>query len=586
MHCASCEVLIERKFKEVPGVQRVNVKQHRGEAVLYCTAKPDLGVLNQSVAKDGYSVVAWLDEQSSSPTASGSAKNTRRDYFEIGGIVLVLLGVYLVLRQFDLLPKSLAITESMSYGVVFLIGLVAAMSTCIAVTGGLLLAAAATYNQRNPHLSGMQRLKPHLYFNIGRVVSYTVLGGLVGALGSVFTLSPFANGVLTILASLVMVLLGFQLLRLFPRFGRLQPRMPKFLAHRIHDLTTSQSKWASFLLGAGTFFLPCGFTQALQLYVLSQGNTVTGALTMLVFALGTLPALMSLSVLSSFARGNFQRYFLKAAGVLVLVVGVFSLRNGFSLTGVSASLSTVFDGARSGQAQVSQERVPIVDGKQVAEMKIVDLSYEPSTFTVVKGLPVEWRINSSKATGCATIVSMPAVGLTEYIPTLGVKTLSFTPDKVGAMPFSCAMGMTTPGAQFNVIENPDTEKVEGSASAKPLGPELPPAQTPLPANQVAPKPAKPAAAKEPEVQKITMEVSATNGFWPPVLKVKAGIPVEFTADVQVDPGGCMSTMLIPDFDIAQFLKIGKNVVTFTPTQKGTISVICPMGVPMTSIEVS
>ena len=82
----------------------------------------------------------------------------------------------------------------MSYGLVFLIGLVASVSSCLAVTGGLLVALAAKYNEANPYLTDRQRLIPPIYFNLGRIVSYTLLGGTIGALGAVLTLSPAVSG--------------------------------------------------------------------------------------------------------------------------------------------------------------------------------------------------------------------------------------------------------------------------------------------------------------------------------------------------------------------------------------------------------
>ena len=96
-----------------------------------------------------------------------------------------------------------------------------------------------------------------------------------------------------------------------PALTRFLPTMPKSFGHRIHDLAERDAKGGAFVLGAATFFLPCGFTQALQLYVLAKGSFTTGALTMLAFALGTLPALLSLSAVSSFATGGFQRHFLQ-----------------------------------------------------------------------------------------------------------------------------------------------------------------------------------------------------------------------------------------------------------------------------------
>jgi len=234
----------------------------------------------------------------------------------------------------------------MSYGLVFAIGLVASVSSCIAVTGGLLVAVAAKYNAANTHLSNVQRLKPHVYFNVGRIVSYTLLGGAVGALGSALTLTPMVNGILTLLASAVMIVLGLQMLKVFPSLGWLLPRLPKAFAHRIHDFTARETKDAAFLLGASTFFLPCGFTQALQLYVLAKGSFVTGALTMLAFSLGTLPALLSLSALSSFAKGAFQRRFLKLAGAAVIILGFLNIQYGLVIAELQDGDAAAFaDGA-------------------------------------------------------------------------------------------------------------------------------------------------------------------------------------------------------------------------------------------------
>src|SRR5678816_2035678 len=93
------------------------------------------------------------------------AKNTPRDYVEIGAAILIIVAILLLLGRLDLLPNQFGVSETMSYGLVFVIGLVASVSSCIAVTGGLLVAVAAKYNAANAHLTGLERLQPHLYFN-------------------------------------------------------------------------------------------------------------------------------------------------------------------------------------------------------------------------------------------------------------------------------------------------------------------------------------------------------------------------------------------------------------------------------------
>src|SRR5437879_2433510 len=126
------------------------------------------------------------------------AQNSSRDYVEIGAAFLIIVAILFGLGQLDLLPNQFGVSETMSYGLIFAIGLVASVSSCIAVTGGLLVAVAAKYNEATADLTAMRRLKPHIYFNVGRVLSYTLLGGAIGALGSALTLSPEVSGVLTI----------------------------------------------------------------------------------------------------------------------------------------------------------------------------------------------------------------------------------------------------------------------------------------------------------------------------------------------------------------------------------------------------
>lgn len=567
-HCASCEVLIERKFKKIEGVEKVNVNHATGKAEIHYSNKPDIAELEQAIKDDGYTVSWWHERNK---VSESGVSNTQKDYLQIGAIFLIIVAVYVLLKHLDLVPK-LGVTENMSYGFVFLIGLVAAMSTCLAVTGGLLMAVAAKHNQQHPGLNSVQRFKPHLYFNIGRLVSYTVLGAAIGSLGSVLTLSPQVNGIVTVIASLVMVGLGFQLLKLFPGLRRFQPKMPKAFAHKVHELSDQHQKSAPFLLGAGTFFLPCGFTQALQLYVLSQGDPMTGALTMLFFSLGTLPALLSLSAISSFAKGAAQGYFLKFAGVMVIMLGLFNVNNGLTLAGSSVTLSSLWQRPSKNVVQaVSDPNIKLVNGKQIVQMKVVGLTYSPHQFTILQGVPVEWQIDGTQAEGCAQVVTVPKLGITEYLPPGGVKTIQFTPQEVGTIPFHCSMAMTTRGSAFTVV--PNTQGIQGqpSSGAAPVdtgssdcNPDI---QNCVPA------------------QKLSMTVTREQGFYPREFTVKKGTPVELIVDAKVPLGGCMSVLMIPQYDVTQQMKLGENKLAFTPTKTGVVPVACSMGSKMAQITV-
>jgi sulfite exporter TauE/SafE len=128
-------------------------------------------------------------------------------------------------------------------------------------------------------------------FHIGRLLSFFFLGGLIGVIGATFEPGIWGTFVIGIVIGLVMLILGINLLDIFPWAKRLQPTMPKFISKNLLGIKKFNHTFTPFLLGVITFFLPCGFTQSMQIYTLSTHSFWTGALTMSAFALGTLPVL-------------------------------------------------------------------------------------------------------------------------------------------------------------------------------------------------------------------------------------------------------------------------------------------------------
>jgi len=435
MHCGNCVVAVERRLKELPAVESVSVSYPPGKAVVTHNGNLDLTMLRDALRDDGYAA----------SLGSAATRNKLRDYAEIGAVLVILAAIVLVLQRFQLLPRGLSVSDQMSYGLVLIIGLVASVSSCLAVTGGLLVAFAAKYNEANPYLTDRQRLLPHIYFNAGRLISYTVLGGFIGALGAALTLSPAANGALTLLASLIMIILGLNMLGLFPSLAGLLPTLPRSLSHRLHDAAGRETKGAAFLLGGATFFLPCGFTQALQLYVLSKASFVTGALTMLAFALGTLPALVSLSAISSLAKGAFRKHFLRFAGAAVILLGILNIQYGLVLTGSDMNDAT---------AAPAQVAAGVNDHEpQRISMRVVGLEYQPNQFTVKQGVPVQWWIDGSQADGCGRVLIAPKLRIQKILSANSTTLITFTPDKAGDYAFNCGMGMMTPDSKITVVAN-------------------------------------------------------------------------------------------------------------------------------------
>jgi uncharacterized protein len=442
MHCANCVVAIERCLRKLPDIQSVGASYPPGQAVISYAGELDLQRIRNALDSEGYSVrdMQPVDEPTLQPRSP-------RDFLEIAAAFLVLMGIALALQHFRLLPRGFSVSDQMSYGLVFLIGLVASVSSCLAVTGGLLVALAAKYNEANPYLTDRQRLIPPLYFNAGRIVSYTLFGSVIGALGAALTLTPAATGALTLVASALMIVLGLTMLGVLPSVGRYLPSLAPSLAHRLHDAASSETKGVAFLLGAATFFLPCGFTQALQLYVLTKASFTVGALTMLAFAIGTLPALLSLSAISSLANGAFQKHFLRFAGAAIILLGILNIQYGLVLTGSDLGRSAV---ASPNSVTAEVER----DGKsQRMSMKVVDLDYTPHLFTVKQGIPVKWWIDASQAAGCGRILLAPELGIQKVLSGNSTTLITFTPRRPGEYGFNCGMGMMTADAKITVIPN-------------------------------------------------------------------------------------------------------------------------------------
>lgn len=438
MHCAACEVLIERTIKSQPGVTSVKAHQERGRVDVWSEGGINLGAINHSLKAHGYTIYP------------GTAR-AKVGFKRFMGAILLVAVAYLLFKKLNLVP-ALSVGQELSLGIVFVMGLIAAVSSCVAVTGGLLVAVSAAQAARHPEAGGWQRFKPHLYFNVGRLVSYGALGGAVGAVGSTLALSSVGSGVVTLLASAAMVIIGFRLLEVAPWLTRFSVRPPKFIAHRLYDTAGQPKAWAPFLMGAGTFFLPCGFTQALQLYVLTRADAGVGAATMFVFALGTMPALISLGVLTSFLKGRWQRLVGTVAGAAVVALGLINLGYGLTLTGISAKVASARENLR---IAASRQGVEITDPNvtwdgraQVVKMEVVSRGYKPNHFTVRAGLPVRWEINGVNTYGCQALLQFPAFDVSKFVQP-GSNIVEFTPQEPGQYSFHCSMGMYT--GSFTVL---------------------------------------------------------------------------------------------------------------------------------------
>lgn len=345
-------------------------------------------------------------------------------------IAALSVGVaYAVLTKTGLLAYAPSDATGKGLIAVFAVGLVAAFSSCTAVVSGLILGMSSRHALQHPDAKFFKKMQPHLVFNGGRLLGFAGFGAMVGALGSVFELSSFANGVLVLAIALLMIGVGVDLLRVFPS-GVGLPIPKKFLQY-VNGLSERQGILAPMVLGALTFFSPCGFTQSMQLYALSTGSPVQAALIMTVFALGTAPALLGFGAVAASLRGLGLKRFTFAIGAMVIALGMANLSNGATLLGFSGFATPSTGAVRS---------IALIDGKQVVPMEVSSLGYAPDVIFVRKNIPVDWEIYGGQKLGCGSTLVVPAFGLQASIHP-GDNQVAFTPTQTGSFPFTCSMGM-------------------------------------------------------------------------------------------------------------------------------------------------
>ena len=242
-------------------------------------------------------------------------------------IALGLAILFVFLQKLGIV--NLVSAGNVTYGTAFFVGIIASLSTCMAVVGGLVLSMSATFAREG------DKVRPQILFHVGRLVSFFLFGGVIGAVGFVFTLNTPATFILSFVIGIVMLILGINLLDIFSWSKRLSPSMPKFITRHAHGVSKLNHSLTPVLVGIATFFLPCGFTQSMQIYTLSTGNFLYGALTMFSFALGTLPVLALISF-SSFSIKNSSKagIFFKTAGLVVIVFALFNLINSLVVIGL------------------------------------------------------------------------------------------------------------------------------------------------------------------------------------------------------------------------------------------------------------
>lgn len=429
MHCAGCEKLLSDELAELPGVACVRADSRKGTLEMECSSeKLDLEAVREKVEKLGYKI---------SKNRQDAADDERKGSWSSwlwSFLIVLLLALGFRVFQDQHIPEMIGVTSSsIDYGTAFLVGLVASVSSCLAVVGSVVIAFSEKTGTDEKGLSESV-LRPNLLFQAGRLGGFFLLGGILGLIGGSLDISGSFVAAYSIIIAVVMGLLGLSILGLMPDISSFGLKLPRALSAPWDKLKKSDSPVAPLFLGALSFFLPCGFTQSMQVLAIASGSFWRGGLGMLFFALGTLPSLLALGVSTSWSRNKNTAIFSKVAGMLIIAFSFYTFNSGLALVGASGNLF-------SGQT----EKEPVVTeatggDHQTVEMHVTSAGFSPATIHLKKGVPVDWLVKGDSITGCTSRIVVPSLGISQDL-TVGDNLIRFTPDRSGEIPFSCWMGM-------------------------------------------------------------------------------------------------------------------------------------------------
>ena len=412
MSCPHCDQAILKAVSGLDGLTAARADYRKGTltAEWDSTVLPEK-VLIEHVEASGYTVKPLAENLTAFPKL-----------LRIILLLAVLTGLFalLALTPVRTILSTFPVARAgMSLGALFVLGLMTSLH-CVAMCGGINLAQSASAAQAGNKVS-----QANLLYNGGRLISYTTVGGIVGAIGSVFRLSIPVQAAIQIFAAIFMALMALNLLDIEFLRGWV-PTLPDSLRNRLMRHGTHSSFYVGLLNG----FMPCGPLQAMQLYALSTGNWQTGALSMLCFCLGTTPLMLGFGLVSGTLNRRFAKPVRIASGVLVLIMGMSMLINGLSLAGVPLRPLTSNTADTAGNGSEVQTVQSELDWQGYPDI------------TVRAGIPVRWVIHADeeKITGCNNEMVIPALDLRVQLSP-GDNIVEFTVDEPGVIPYTCWMGM-------------------------------------------------------------------------------------------------------------------------------------------------
>lgn len=431
LHCQSCKTLIETRVTALPGVKSVNVDYQAGNG--YVEFKEDLisqEIIFKTIEQLNYKVSEEFDPEEFSESKRVKRSWFKRLTFALLLLILFLLGYFLVQKfgGWELLARLNE--KNLSYGLIFLIGFLVSFH-CIGMCGGLVV----TYTTHQIAKNKNRRLSSsHLQYNLGRLISYTAIGAILGGFGSFFGINPIFTGIMTLLAAGFMILMGLSLLTNFRWLQRVKLKTPAFIARFLYRQNQSRKPQGPFIIGLLNGLMPCGPLQAMQLYALASGSAARGALGMGVYALGTIPLMFGLGSFVSLLNQEKIKRMMKFSGAIVIILGLLMFNRGLASFGKEVSTPNFSSSFQEPKVMGEKE------GYQTVRMELTYRGYAPNVLYVQANVPVRWVIDVKQMSGCTNEILVEKLGIRKELQ-YGENIIEFTPREAGEIKFSCGMKM-------------------------------------------------------------------------------------------------------------------------------------------------
>ena len=407
IHCEHCIDIITNELLKNKKIDKVSIKNN----IAYITYKDNLS--NKEIIKTIKKIDYFTKEEYISDNLKDLNNHIKLKEFII--IILVILILWFLINKifgfniFNVIPN---IDNNITYGMLFVTGILTSIH-CISMCGAINLIAIIDQEKKN--------YKRPILYNLGRVISYTIIGGIVGGIGSIFSFNDTVKGIIILIASIIMLLMALNML------GLIDFRLPY-----INRLKIKNKSHNALIIGLLNGLMPCGPLQAMQMYALSTGSIIKGALSMFLFSLGTVPLMLFIGIFYNLIKGKGKIIINKIASILILIFSIVMLNRGLLALGLDITKVFVDYG--------NFTKTTLTEEYQVIEF---DLDYNNYKDIIVqKDIPVKMiiHVDEKYLTGCNNEIHIRDFNIQKKLE-VGENIIEFTPTKEGVYTYTCWMEM-------------------------------------------------------------------------------------------------------------------------------------------------